>query len=98
LRHILGQRPLLTREERLSSAFDAFIAQHPHFTVTQVDFLRAVRSVALYKTCLDPADPERRLKPEDLEQGPFRRIGSVQRLFKPEEIAVIIAFANQQVA
>lgn len=98
LRHILGRRPLLTREERLSVAFDEFIAQYPHLTITQVDFLRAVRSVVLYKTRLDPADPERRLQPSDLEQGPFRRIGSVQRLFKPEEIATIIDFANQQVA
>jgi len=98
LHHILGLHPLLTREERISGAFDTFIAQHPHFSVTQIDFLRAIRAVTLQKARLESSDQKRRWHPSDLEQGPFRRIGAVQRLFSPQEIMAILEFANQHVA
>jgi type I restriction enzyme R subunit len=89
LRHILGQRPLLSREEQVNTAFDAFIANHPHFTVTQVDFLRAMRAVVLRNT---------RLSATDLERAPFNRIGAAHRLFSTEEIKTIVDFANRYVA
>ena len=89
LRHILGRRPLLTREEQINVGFDAFIASHPYFTVTQIDFLRAMRSVILRK---------KHLSPPDLERPPFNRIGAAHQLFSEEEIKAIVDFANHYAA
>jgi len=86
LRHILGTRPLLTREEQIHAAFNDFIATHTHFTVTQHDIVRAVRSAALRGTPLQPTD---------LERPPFSRIGRVQQLFSNEEIMALVNLANQ---
>lgn len=89
LRHILGQQLQISREERINAAFEAFINSHPYLTVTQINFLRAVRSVALRKNGLNPLD---------LERPPFNRIGAVHRLFSNEEIKAIVNVANQYVA
>jgi type I restriction enzyme R subunit len=85
LRHILGLQVLPSREDQIAAAFEGFLAAHPHFTATQVLFLRTVRSAVLRGT---------RLTEHDLQRLPFSRVGPVARLFPPDQVTQIIEFAN----
>ncbi len=85
LRHILGLHALPSREDQIGAVFESFLAEQPHFTATQVLFLRTVRSAVLRGT---------RLTEEDLRRLPFSRVGAVSRLFHPNQVARIIEFAN----
>ena len=89
VRHILGLARLPSREEEIAAAFDAFIAEHPHFTATQIRFLRAMRSLVIRKT---------QLTREDLQRPPLNRAGDPQRLFSEQELKHILAFANRLAA
>lgn len=92
LRHILGLRLLRSREEQISDAFDTFIASHAQLSVTQIDFVRALRSVSLRRPSPAP------LSPADLAHAPFNRIGVVDRLFTAEEIKLLLDVANRYAA
>jgi type I restriction enzyme R subunit len=88
LRHILGLAPLPSWEERISTAFDRFIAEHGFLRASQINFLRAVRAAVLRHA---------RLNRDLLVEPPLSRVGNVAQLFRPEEIDEIIAFANRLV-
>ena len=86
LRHILGLSHLASREEDIKTAFDRFLSEHPHFTATQIRFLRAVRSQVLRHVALTT---------QDLQRLPFTRIGDVNRLFDASQVREILDFANR---
>jgi type I restriction enzyme R subunit len=86
VRHILGLSHLASQEEEIKAAFDRFMAEHPHFTATQIRFLRAVRSQVLRHVALTA---------QDLQRLPFTRIGDVNRLFDAAQVQEILDFANQ---
>lgn len=89
VRHILDLGHLPSREEIIRAEFDAFLAQHPHFTATQIIFLRALRAVVL---------SQRRITRLDLERPPFSRIAPAHFLFSQEEVNEILSFANRLAA
>lgn len=88
VRHILGLRPLLDREEQIKRAFDEFIAAHPQFTADQITFVRMIRSVVLRHTPLTR---------DDLNETPFTYFGTqpADRLFEPKTLEEILQFANR---
>jgi type I restriction enzyme R subunit len=86
LRHILGLDQLQSRSKQITTSFEEFIDAHPHFTATQINFLRTVRKAILGGS---------RLTAEAMEQPPFSRVGSVQHLFSEEERTAIIDLANR---
>lgn len=86
LRHILGLDTLQSRTKQITELFDNFISDHPHFTATQINFLRTVRTAVLSGA---------RLSNEAMEQPPFSRVGEVQNLFTEEERAEIVMLANK---
>lgn len=87
-RYILGLGGLAERETTIKDAFDEFIAAHPQFTADQITFVRMVRTVVLQQA---------RVSHDDLNDSPFTYFGPnpVDRLFQPNEIEEILAFANQ---
>lgn len=89
LRHILGLSDLPSREEQIKEAFEAFIAQHAHFSSRQVNFLRVIRSAVLRRA---------QLTSQDLEEPPFSHVGQVRELFTETEIYEILQFANSLAA
>lgn len=86
LRHILGLDALQSRAKQIRELFDDFIGAHPHFTATQINFLRTVRSAVLSGA---------RLSGEAMGQPPFSRVGEVQNLFTEDERAEIVSLANR---
>jgi type I restriction enzyme R subunit len=86
LRYMLGLSELPSQEEQISTAFDAFIADHPYFSARQITFLRVVRSQVLRRA---------HLSNEDFARPPFNRVGKVEAMFSPKELDEIIDFANQ---
>ncbi len=88
-RHVLGLSQLPSREAQISADFDHFIAEHPGFTATQIRFVRALRTVMLRQT---------RLTPADLQRPPLNREGDPRRLFAPQQLDEILAFANRLAA
>lgn len=89
LRHVLGATPLRSHKEEVTVAFDNFIAAHPHFTATQINFLRAVRSALLRGS---------KLSASDLEGPPFSRVGEVHRLFDAPQFTQIVELAQRWAA
>lgn len=89
LRHILGIHRLPGREQRIRAAFDAFIADHPTFTATQVQFIRTVRHAVLQGA---------QLSEDDLAQPPFSRVGPVARLFSASGVEEILSLAQRLAA
>jgi type I restriction enzyme R subunit len=89
LQHILGLSRLPSREEQIKNAFEEFIANHPYFNSTQVNFLRVVRSAVLRRA---------KLSTRDLEKPPFTNVGRVSELFSEDEIDEILTFANNLAA
>lgn len=89
LRHILELDRLPCREEEIQQAFDDFIAANPHFTATQISFLRTARSAVLSGA---------RLTRDDMEKPPFSRVGRAENLFSQDDLAQILDLANKFVA
>jgi len=89
VRHILGLSRLPSRQEEIEAAFERFIGDHPHFTATQIRFLRAIRSAVLRQSKLTSAD---------LQRPPFSRIGVVSKLFNDTQVTELLEFANRLAA
>jgi type I restriction enzyme R subunit len=89
VRHILGLSQLKSREEAIRADFDKYLAQHPEFTSTQLQFLRAVRAAVIRRAVLTT---------RDLERLPFARIGDVHHLFTPPQVDEVLAIANRLAA
>ncbi len=85
LRHILDIAKLPSQEERIRATFDGFIAKHGFMSASQINFLRAVCSAVLRRN---------KITLEKLHQPPLSQIGMVETLFAPEDIDLIIEFAN----
>lgn len=88
IEHMLQLVHLPSREEEVRLAFDRFIADHAHFTATQISFLRMVRAMVLRQT---------RLTTATLARPPFNRIGLAEQLFDVAELTEIVSFANTMI-
>ena len=88
LRHILKVAELPNREAEITRAFETFIQTHPQYRASQLQFLRLVRSAAIARA---------RLTTESFTLLPFSRIGPVDVLFTPQQLAEIVSFANQYI-
>ncbi len=87
LRHILCEDARLpNREERINTAFDAFIAAHGYLRANQLNFLRAVKAAVLRHG---------RITRAALSEPPLSRIGRVETLFPSQDIEELIHLANQ---
>lgn len=87
LRHILCEDAQLpNREERINTAFDAFIAAHGYLRANQLNFLRAVKAAVLRHG---------RITRAALSEPPLSRIGRVETLFPSQDIEELIHLANQ---
>lgn len=87
LRHILCEDAhLLNREERINTAFEAFIAAHGYLRANQLNFLRAVKAAVLRHG---------RITRAALSEPPLSRIGRVETLFPSQDIEELIHLANQ---
>ena len=87
LRHILCDGAHLpNREDRINSAFDAFIAAHCYLRANQLNFLRAVKAAVLRNG---------RITLAALNEPPLSRVGRVETLFPPQDINELIALTNQ---
>lgn len=84
--HILGVKPLPSRESQIRAAFDTFIISHPYLSTTQTNYLRAIRSAILRG---------KKLTVDDLARYPFSSFGAPQNLFKDKELSEILDFANR---
>jgi len=89
VRHILGLSRLPSCEAEIEAAFERFLTDHPHFTATQIRFLRAIRSAVLRQS---------RLSAQDLQRPPFTHIGIVTNLFSDSQVTAILEFANRLAA
>jgi type I restriction enzyme, R subunit len=88
MRHILEIAKLPTWEERIREEFERFIADHGFMSASQINFLRGVRAAVLRHT---------KISREQLSKPPLSRVGTVEVLFKLQEIEAILAFANHLV-
>jgi type I restriction enzyme R subunit len=87
LRHILCEDAQLpNREERINTAFDAFIAAHGYLRANQLNFLRAVKAAVLRHG---------RITRAALGEPPLSRIGCIETLFPSQDIEELIHLANQ---
>jgi type I restriction enzyme R subunit len=87
LRHILCEGANLpNREQRINTAFDAFIAAHGYLRANQLNFLRAVKAAVLRHG---------RITRAALSEPPLSRVGRVETLFPPQDIAELINLSNQ---
>jgi type I restriction enzyme R subunit len=90
LRHILGQARLPSREQRISQAFEEWVARHPTLNATQLMFVRTLRQAVLSRARIASL--------EQLHQAPFNRIGDPERLFAPAELDEILGLAQSLAA
>jgi type I restriction enzyme R subunit len=88
MRHILEIAKLPTWEERIQAEFERFIAAHSFMSASQINFLRGVRAAVLRHA---------KISRDQLSKPPLSRVGTVEVLFKPQEIEAILDFANQLV-
>ena len=86
LRHILKVSELPEREQMIKDAFTKFLAEHPKFRASQIQFLRVIESAVLSRN---------RITTEGLLMPPFSRVGQADRLFSHSELEEILGFANQ---
>lgn len=87
LRHILCEgAQLLNREQRVNTAFDAFIAAHGHLRANQLNFLRAVKTAVLRHG---------RITRAVLSEPPLSRVGRVEILFPTQTIDELITLTDQ---
>ncbi|QXI58517.1 DEAD/DEAH box helicase family protein [Pseudomonas sp. OE 28.3] len=86
LRHILCEGARLpNREQRISAAFDAFIAAHGYLRANQLNFLRAVKAAVLRHG---------RITRAALNEPPLSRAGRVETLFPSQDIDELINLTN----
>ncbi|CAH0157352.1 DEAD/DEAH box helicase family protein [Pseudomonas mediterranea] len=86
LRHILCEGAHLpNREQRISAAFDAFIAAHGYLRANQLNFLRAVKAAVLRHG---------RITRAALNDPPLSRVGRVETLFPSRDIDELINLTN----
>lgn len=86
LRHILCEGAHLpNREQRISAAFDAFIAAHGYLRANQLNFLRAVKAAVLRHG---------RTTRAALNAPPLSRVGRVETLFPSRDIDELINLTN----
>ncbi|MBI5031754.1 MAG: DEAD/DEAH box helicase family protein [Chloroflexi bacterium] len=78
--------PLETREQAIAKSFEEFIAAHPQYRASQLQFIRLVRAAVINHT---------RLTMQELLLPPFTRVGLADRLFSSPELDEILMFANQ---
>jgi type I restriction enzyme, R subunit len=87
LRHILCESSqLLNREQRINTAFDAFIAAHGHLRANQLNFLRAVKTAVLRHG---------RITRAVFSEPPLSRVGRVEILFPTQTIDELITLTDQ---
>lgn len=87
LRHILCEGAHLpNREQRINTAFDAFIATHGYLHANQLNFLRAVKAALVRHG---------RITRASLSQPPLSRIGRVETLFPQQEINELITLTKK---
>jgi type I restriction enzyme, R subunit len=82
LRHILCEGAHLpNREQRITAAFEVFIAAHGYLRANQLNFLRAVKAAVLRHG---------RITRAALSEPPLSRVGRVETLFAPQDIEELI--------
>lgn len=87
LRHILcDDAHLPNYQERVSAAFEAFIAAHGYLRANQLNFLRAVKAAVLRHG---------RITRATLSEPPLSRVGQVKVLFPNQDINELVILANQ---
>lgn len=87
LRHILCDGTnLANREQRITAAFDTFIATHSYLRANQLNFLRAVKAAVLRHG---------RVTRAALSEPPLSRAGRVEALFPPQDIEELITLTNE---
>ena len=87
LRHMLCEDARLpNREQRISAAFDGYIAAHGQLRANQLGFLRAVKAAVL---------SHGRITRAALGEPPFSRLGRVEALFAPHDIDELLSLANR---
>lgn len=87
LRHMLcDDAHLPNREERVTAAFESFIAAHGYLRANQLNFLRAVKAAVMRHG---------RIKRSTLSEPPLSRVGRVEALFPPQDIDELVNLANQ---
>lgn len=89
LKRVLGLAQLPTHAQRITEVFDRFVHAHPHFTSTQISFLRTVRAAVLCGA---------RLRREDLQRPPFSRVADVSVLFTADEQDEVLTLASRLAA
>lgn len=87
LRHILcAGAELPNREQRINTAFDAFIQAHGRLRANQLNFLRAVKAAVLRHA---------RITRASLGEPPLSRVGRVETLFPEQAIDELIQLATR---
>jgi len=91
MRHILGLEKLESWTESVTSAFDAFIAEHNTFTELQIRFLRTLQTFILQTG---------KVERHHLIDAPFTGIHpqGIRGVFKPDEINEVIGLAEKLAA
>jgi len=91
MRHILGVEPLIPWSEHVTSAFDAFIAEHSDLTTLQIRFLQTLRTFILQTGGVSRPD---------LIKEPFTQIhpNGIRGVFRPLEVEEILDFTGRLVA
>ena len=83
---LIDNAKLENHEQRITKAFEHFIAEHGYLRANQLNFLRAVKAAVMRHA---------RITRTELSNPPLSRIGRVEILFPEQEIEEIIRFANQ---
>ncbi len=87
LRHILCDSAHLPNyQERVNTAFEAFIATHGYLRANQLNYLRAVKAAVLRHGSITRAT---------LSEPPLSRVGQVEVLFPHQDIKELVILANQ---
>jgi type I restriction enzyme R subunit len=91
IKHILGIERLESWSERVTRAFDEFIAEHNTFSAMQIRFLQTLRTFILQN---------RRIEKHNLVEAPFTRLhpDGVRGVFRPPEIEEILVLSRSLVA
>lgn len=90
LKHILTESKLPSREEKISTAFDAWVRQHPRLSATQLMFFRTLRRAVLERAAISSI--------EQLRQPPFTGIGDPEALFQPDDLRDILQLVQSAAA
>ena len=91
IRHILGLEVLPSWHESVARAFDEFIARHPTFSSSQIQFIQVLKTFVLQTG---------KVEKKHLVDAPFTQIHpeGIQGVFQPEQINEILELAHSLVA